>query len=413
MRSPFSSNGVPVPLELASYPVDSIALDEAAAALALDDPCFARVEVDVVRPGDPVRLTHVLDAVEPRGKADDPDATFPGALGALRPAGRGRTNRIDGAAVIACASFPAEERTLHEQEAIVDMAGPGADHSLVARTANVVLTFYPADGVGNQDFEAAIRAAKLRAARDLAATTIGHEPAAVERLEYELGGGGELLPSVALLLQLSSLGPLYEIYLYGTTLDGFQPAPLSPLEVLDGALTCGEYHWAGLRNPTYHFQRSALVRELLSADGERLRFAGLVACRGYNQSAKDKERAAMLAAKMASDLGADGAIVTTDAGGNSHTDTMLTVRACERVGIRTVALVAEMGGLTDCVPEADAIVSVGNAEELVEEWLPQRVIGGETLLDGRSALGCGPVPVRTYLGATCQMGDLDLRAVSW
>ena len=217
---------------------------------------------------------------------------------------------------------------------------------------------------------------------------------------------------MALLLQLSSLGPLYEIYLYGTTLDGFQPSPLNPLELLDGAVTAGEYHWAGLRNCTYSFQNSALVRELLAADGNRMRFAGLVACRGYNQSAKDKERAAMLAAKVAGELGADGAIVTTDAGGNSHTDTMLTVRACERAGIRTVAMVAEMGGLTDHVPEADAIVSVGNAEELVPEWRPERVLGGDILLDGRPATDAGPVPVRNYLGATCQMGDMDLRGVA-
>jgi glycine reductase len=403
-----------VRLELASYPVGSLDLAAAAARLTFDDPRLASVDVEVVRPGAFVRLTHVLDAVEPRVKAEDPAATFPGALGRLSPAGEGRTNRVAGAAVVACADFPAEERPLHEQEALVDMAGPGAEHSLLSRTQNVVLTFHPAEGVGNEDFEAAIREAKLRAARDLALETVGREPGSIETLEHELGGRErDGLPAVALLLQLSSLGPLYEIYLYGTTLDGYQPSPLNPLEVLDGALTCGEYHWAGLRNPTYHFQNSALVRELLAADGQRLRFVGLVACRGYNQSAKDKERAAMLAAKTAKDLGADGAIVTTDAGGNSHTDTMLTVRACERAGVRTVALVAEMGGLTDHVLEADAIVSVGNAEELVAEWKPERVVGGETLLDGRRAADCGPVPVRNYLGATCQMGDLDLRAATW
>jgi glycine reductase len=403
-----------VRLELAAYPVGAVDIDRAAAELSFDDPRFARVEVDVVRPGEPVRLTHVLDAVEPRVKASDPASTFPGALGALAPAGSGRTNRIAGCAVVACADFPAAERPLHEQEALVDMAGPGADYSHVSATTNVVLTFRPSDGVGNEDFEAAVRETKLRVARDLAAPTIGTEPEAVDVLEHELGGrGGDGLPAVCALVQLSSLGPLYEIYLYGTTLDGFQPAPLNPLELLDGALTCGEYHWAGLRNTTYSFQNAALVHELLAADGETLRFAGLVACRGYNQSAEDKERAAMLAAKLAGDLGADGAIVTTDAGGNSHTDTMLTVRACERAGIRAVALVAEMGGLTDHVPEADAIVSVGNAEELVPEWRPKRVLGGEILLDGRPAADCGPVPVRNYLGATCQLGDRDLRAVAW
>ena len=93
-------------------------------------------------------------------------------------------------------------------------------------------------------------------------------------------------------------------------------------------------------------------------------------------------------------LGADGAIVTTDAGGNSHTDVMLTVRACEEAGVRTTAIVAEMAdpdstssGLTDWVPEADSIVSAGNAEELVPAWEPERVLGGDTLLDGTSRGG--------------------------
>ena len=90
-------------LELASYPVETIALEDAVEQLSLDDPCFARVERAIVRPGEPVRITHVLDAVEPRVKADEPEATFPGALGVLRPAGSGRTHRIAGCAVLACA----------------------------------------------------------------------------------------------------------------------------------------------------------------------------------------------------------------------------------------------------------------------------------------------------------------------
>jgi glycine reductase len=401
-------------LELADFTVEGFPLEEAAGRLTFDDPRLASVEVTVVRPGEPVRLTHVLDAVEPRVKADDPDSTFPGALGRLRAAGEGRTHRIAGAALLACADFPAVERPLHEEEGLVDMAGPAADLTPFARTHNVVLTFRPAPGVGNEDFDAAIRRAKLRAARDLAALTLGRSPDRLEVLQHAPGGRrGADLPAVALLLQLSSLGPLYEIYLYGATLEGFRPSPLNPLEVIDGALTCGEYHWAALRNPTYFFQNARIVRELLAADGGRLRFSGLIACRGYEQGADGKERAAMLAAKLAREMGASGAIVTTDAGGNSHTDTMLTVRHCERAGIRTVAIVAEMGGLTDHVPEADAVVSAGNAEELMPEWRPGRVIGGDLLLDGRPAADAGPLPVRHYLGATNQFGQMSLRGVTW
>src|SRR5207248_8409339 len=118
-------------------------------------------------------------------------------------------------------------------------------------------------------------------------------------------------------------------------------------------------------------------------------FAGVVLIRGYEQTAEDKERSARTAARLALHLGADGAVVTTDGGGNSHTDTMLTCRACEEAGIRTAVIVAEMAdpestnpGLTDWVAEADCIVSAGNAEELVAEWTPERVLGGERLLDG-------------------------------
>ena len=84
------------------------------------------------------------------------------------------------------------------------------------------------------------------------------------------------------------------------------------------------------------------MRALYREHGRRLRFAGVVLMRGYEQTAEDKQRAATAAAEAAVGLGADGAVVTTDAGGNSHTDTMLTVRACEQAGVRTTTIVAEM-----------------------------------------------------------------------
>jgi Glycine/sarcosine/betaine reductase component B subunits len=99
---------------------------------------------------------------------------------------------------------------------------------------------------------------------------------------------------------------------------------------------------------------------------------------------------------------------------------MLTCRACERAGVRTTVMVAEMAdpdstnpGLTDWVAEADSIVSAGNAEELVPAWRPERVLGGESLLDGTPAAEAGPIPVRNYLGAANQMGQLELTATAW
>jgi hypothetical protein len=80
------------------------------------------IEIEIVRPGEPVRVTHVLDAVEPRIRPDG-RAAFP----TTGKAGEGRTNRLDGVVVLSCLDFAAEERPLHEQESIVDLAGPGAE----------------------------------------------------------------------------------------------------------------------------------------------------------------------------------------------------------------------------------------------------------------------------------------------
>jgi sarcosine reductase len=368
------------------------------------------VEIEIVQPGERVRVTHVLDAVEPRIRPDGRPA-FP----TEGKAGEGRTNRLDGVVVLSCLDFAGEERPLHEQESIVDLAGPGAAFTPFAQETCVVLTFQPGRA-GNEDAETAARRTALRVAEELARPTLDAEPVGLER--FEAGSADPGLPAVAALLQLSDLGPLYYQYVYGTPAGkAGLPRIVEPTEVLDGAVTCGEYHWAAMRNPTIFFQRSALIRSLYREHGKRLRFAGVVLMRGYEQSAEDKQSAADAAAARAQELGADGVVITTDAGGNSHTDVMLTCRACERAGIRTTVTLAEETDpestrpiLTDWVPEADSIVSTGNLEELVQEWKPERVLGGEELLDGTAAGKAGPIPVRNYLGAANQMGQLTLGA---
>ena len=62
-------------------------------------------EVEIVPAGSPVRVTHVLDAVEPRIRPDG-RAAFP----TDGRAGEGRTNRLDSVVVLSCLDFPGEER---------------------------------------------------------------------------------------------------------------------------------------------------------------------------------------------------------------------------------------------------------------------------------------------------------------
>jgi len=368
-------------------------------------------QVEIVRPGEPVRVTHVLDAVEPRIRPDG-RAAFP----TEPPAGEGRTHRLDGVVILSCLDFAAEERPLHEQESIVDLAGPGAAYTHFADETCVAVTFHAPDGARNEEVEAAARMQTLALAERLASATLEAEPQHVE--SFELRGVDGDLPRVAALIQLSDLGPLYYQFVYGTPAgEAGLPRVIDPAELLDGAVASGEYHWAAMRNPTLFFQRNSLVRSLYREHGQRVNLVGVVLMRGYEQSADDKQRAAQAAAERALEVGADGVIITTDAGGNSHTDVMLTCRACEQAGIRTTVVLAEETDpestrpiLTDWVPEADSIVSTGNVEELVEEWKPERVLGGDTLLDGTDAVNAGPIPVRNYLGAANQMGQLALGA---
>ncbi len=419
------------PLELAAFTVSDVVAGAETAlrdgvltvagadfeAAAAGEPGLLGMSVTLARPGEPLRVLNVLDAVEPAVKADEPGTTFPGALGALAAAGGGRTHRLDGVAVLATADFHGtyDVTTLDvypDGDSFVDMAGPGAELTRWSTTHNVVLSYTCDPEAPPAEADASLRRVTLRVARDLAAVTIGLSPDNVEMVDQPAVSAD--LPRVCVILQVASEGPLVDTFLYGRPVHGLVPTLLDAREVLDGALTAGQYDWAGVRDPTYFFQRSGLLRELLARHGTDLCLRGVILTLGYLPSAFDKERSALMAARLARQVGADAAVLTTFQSGNSQTDTMLTCRACEELGIRTVLLLAETnGGLTDHVPEADCIVSVGNEEELVPEWRPARVVGGQRTWTGRPADDAGPVPAVTYLGSLCQMGDMKLRAVAW
>jgi sarcosine reductase len=370
------------------------------------------VNLEIVRPGDPVRIMNVLDVVEPTVKVGSVDATFPGILGPTWMCGAGLTYRLEGASVIATADLASTHPDVAEEipDSIVDMAGPGASLCRWSRTNNIVVSFGCSPGVGFAEVDGSIRRATLRLARDLAATTIDSDADRTD--ELTLGPVDGSLPGICVILQIAAEGPGEDTYLYGVPATEGMPRTIDPREVLDGAVTAASYDWPGVRNPTFSYQRSELLLRLLEAHGRNLRFAGVVLTLGYLNTAEEKRRMAEEAAELAGSLGADGAICTTFSSGNSHTDTMLTAQACERLGIRTTVIVAETnGGLTDHVPEADSIVSVGNEDELVPAWRPQRVIGGERLRDGTPADRAGPIAAVHYLGALSESGDSSLQAV--
>jgi glycine reductase len=412
----------PPPFQLATYVVNDVVegtstrweagrldVDVDALVSSAADPALAEVYLEVVRPGDAVRVANVLDAVLPDVKTTDPERTFPGALGALAPGGHGRTNRVGGLSVLSVCDWLAAGYVVEDEfpDALVDMGGPGAEITRWGSTINLVVRCIPAEGAPIGDVDRAVRRASLRIARDIAATTIDLEPDSVETFSPPSRDVDPGLPALCGILQVASEGPLTDTFLYGRAVGGIDPTVMDPLELLDGALTNGAYDWPAVRNVTATYQDSSLVRTLLAGHGERLRFAGLILALGYLDTSFEKQRSAMLSARLARVLGADGAICTTFSSGNSHTDTMLTVKACESLGIRTTAIISETnGGLTDHVAEADSIVSVGNEDELVDPWSPERVVGAADAVRSGE-----PVPTWAYLGACVETGDMSLTAV--
>jgi glycine reductase complex component B subunit alpha and beta len=350
-------------------------------------PAIDRVDLHVAHPGDPVRLVHVLDAVEPRCKVEGRGRIFSGLLGPPETVGEGRTHRLAGMAIVNTAVFPEPVGgLLQAREAIIDMSGPAAAYSPFSQTANLVFTFHPAPGASNASFDHDLRLASLRAAEYLAQATLDLEPDDTQT--YELTPVDSALPRIAYLYQAQSQGTFADTYLYGKAIDNLVPTLIHPNEVLDGAIVSGNYVYACFKNPTWHHCNNPVIHELYAEHGRSLDFAGIVLYRGHNYTQAEKQRAAVYAAKLARLLRADGVILTGEGGGNSAIDMMLALQECERLGIKTTVISYELGGpegkdfpLVDHVAEADAIVSAGSCDKSIPIPAMPQVLGGDSFFD--------------------------------
>jgi len=385
-------------------------------ALLLEDPAFADVTLDIVRPGESVRIIHVMDAAEPRWKPD-PESTFPAFVGPPKTVGEGTTRRLAGVAILTVSDAVAGEPT-YWREAIVDMVGPGAELTAFGATINLVLTFRPnpiyldasrSDAVienimvGSslaQRYNRSVRVAELKAAASLARAVATHEPD--ERRTYELVPPPDRLPRVVYFYQLAGAT------VYGKAMDGMLPTLIHPNEVLDGAVVNvrSNVH-ASNRTSTFANQQHGLIEELYARHGRDLDFRGVIVYPAASDDINEKELLAEYAVKLARLLGAEAACASYAGGGHPAVEFMLICRKCERAGIRTVLVMPEIYGTPDdpgfvyFVPEAERIVSTGRTTQLVELPRVERVIGGEAFFDlpgppgdaqrllYRYLLGCG------------------------
>lgn len=379
------------------------------------DPAFTAARVELARPGERVRIIHALDVVEPRTKVGGSGTVFPGFLGPPRTCGWGRTHRLEGMAVVETSPLAWEEDGISVKEAIIDMAGPAVPYSPFSRTLNVVLTFELTPGLDHRAYDGAIRMAGLRAAAYLAEATRDRSPARVDTLRLDPAPG---LPRIVHVDTLMTEGAIHKTFVYGEVVGGL-PTLMHPNELRDGAIVCGNHHIACERNPTYFQQANPVVEALHQRHGRELDFRGVIIAKTQHVSLAEKERVASYTAALAKNLGAQGAIITHDTAGHAALNLMLTCQRCEELGIATVVMANELcgadggdWGLVYVVPEARAMVSTGNKDELIELPPVERVIGGDRLIDWQGyedQVSVPPTeafrtPLRRIYGAAMQVG---------
>src|SRR5262249_19240917 len=143
-----------------------------------------------------------------------------------------------------------------------------------------------------------------------------------------------------------------------------------------------------------------IVDDLYRGHGVDHDFAGVIAIRTRWTAQEEKDLTAYQAAKLARLLGAAGAIISYDAGGNDFMEVMLTVQACERLGIKSVPLegswLREREGppVLRSLDEADAIGSTGCGRPDRKELAiaaPARVLGVRNLFAASQRPG-GRIP---------------------
>ena len=395
-------------LEMGTFPVRDVAFgsstrwsggllevcrEEILEAIA-DDHRIIKADLELARPGESVRIWPVRDVIEPRTKVQGPGVVYPGICGRpIDTVGEGRTHRFSGVGVVEVSETPWHEAGGDHLFVFLDMSGPWAEIIPQSSLLNLCVVVEPDPGLGVDARNDTVHKAALTVSDHLAEATRDLEPPQSE--VFELTEVDPALPKVVYILCLHSpqamSGSLttFCTSTYGLT----QLAPpwlFHPNEILDGAVT-GPYRtafatsWTEANNP--------VLLDLYRRHGTELNFLGVIATRTEWTTQHEKEMTANQTAKLARMLGAQGAMVTWDAGGNEFIEVIRTVQACERVGIKTVFLTSEddptgsAPTMLEPVPEADAIVTTGffRADLLGLDPLPpvERVIGNPQKISGR------------------------------
>ena len=390
--------------------------------LVLEDEHLASAKVDVARPGESVRITPVKDVIEPRVKVEGPGGIFPGVLSKVGTVGSGKTHVLKGAAVVTTG------RVVGFQEGIIDMTGEGAKYTPFSQTMNLTLCCEPVEGTKQPEHEYALRMAGLKTAAflgELARTLTPDREETFETLPlFEGAAAMPNLPRVGYVQMLQSQGLMHDTYVYGVDAKKTLSTLINPTEIMDGAIISGNCVSACDKNTTYHHLNNPVIHDLFAQHGKTINFCAMIIT-NENVYLADKERSSDWSSKLSKFLGLDGVVITQEGFGNPDTDLIMNCRKIEEQGVKTVIVTDEYAGrdgssqsLADAHVSADAVVTGGNANEVVVLPKLDKVIGHLQFVDKIAGGydkniqddGSIIVELQAITGATNEMGFNKLSA---
>ncbi|MDH5524346.1 MAG: glycine/sarcosine/betaine reductase component B subunit [Desulfobulbaceae bacterium] len=376
--------------------------------LQLADDRIAAINIALARPQESCRIICVKDVIEPRIKikGDKP--------------GEGEIQILSNVTLVTCGKI------VGFQEGIIDMSGPGAAHSPFGQTLNVVLEIEVVPHLEPHLHEEVMRQAGHRAAAFLAEAAKG---VAADHSETLLpitpNDASAQLPRVVYVYMLLTQGLLHDTYVFGKNANSGLPIALPPHLLFDEVVTSGNCVSACDKNTTFHHQNNPLLAELFRRHNHDLNLVGVILTDEPVRLA-GKQASAIKAVELAQSLGAQAAVISKEGFGNPDADQMMLIRGLEQAGIKTAALTDEYAGpdgasqsLADSTPEADAMVSTGNANARITLPAMARTIG--PIQDLSKLAGAYPqslkedgsleIELQGLIGATNQLGLQKLRAV--
>ena len=378
--------------------------------------CVKSVCFDIAKPGESVRITPVKDVIEPRVKVEGPGGEFPGVIAKVDTVGSGKTHVLRGMAVVTAGPI------VGFQEGIIDMTGPGAEYTPFSKLLNFVMVCTQVEGVHQHEYEHAVRIAGLRAATFIG--ELGRNVTPDETKEFETLGMREglekypNLPRVGYVHMLQSQGLLHDTYVYGVDAKRTLTTIIYPTETMDGAIISGNCVSACDKNTTYHHQNNPVVADLFEQHGKTLNYVCNIIT-NENVYLADKQRSSDWSAKLCRLLDLDGVIVSQEGFGNPDTDLIMNTKKIEQVGVKTTIITDEYAGqdgksqsLADADPLADAVVTGGNANMVIELPKLDKVIGTLDYVDKIAGGHAGSLrpdgsieaELQVITGATNEMG---------